>query len=238
MYYPLPPFCLVIASIDSNSTYPIILVQPYGDKELLKYWRCHIVGKWYEWSEFYLCMIKDSGLCNVSYSCALLLFLISTGYTTSNLAPARHRSYWQKFLDPIIIDPPSIWRFGETFGSAATWAVNILMRKTILFIVNTNTTSFNNYRHWHYVFSGDQSWQQIAIWPKEKSLTNLNSAATKMWKRSLGFQISSIFNRQKAALCFCWLALWSFLSNCTAKMWVLGSSKNKSVSKQLCLVCQ
>ena len=43
---------------------------------------------------------------------------------------------------------------------------------------------------------GDQSWQQIANWPKEKSLTNLNSAATKMWKRSLGFQISPI-NRQK-----------------------------------------
>ena len=46
--------------------------------------------------------------------------------------------------------------------------------------VNTNTTSFNDYRHWHHVFNGDQSGQQIANWPKEKSLTNLNSTATKM----------------------------------------------------------
>ena len=68
--------------------------------------------------------------------------------------------------------------------------------ETFTLIVNTNTVCFNDYHLWHDVFNGDQSGQQIANWPKEKSLTNLNSAATKMWKRSLGFQISSI-NRQK-----------------------------------------
>ena len=68
--------------------------------------------------------------------------------------------------------------------------------ETFTFIVNANIVCFNGYHRWHHVLIGDQSWHQIANWPKEKSLTNLNSAATKMWKRSLGFQISSI-NRQK-----------------------------------------
>ena len=55
--------------------------------------------------------------------------------------------------------------------------------ETFTFIVNANIVCFNGYHRWHHVFNGDQSWHQIANWPKEKSLTNLNSAATKMWKR-------------------------------------------------------
>ena len=132
---PLPPFCLVIASIDSNSTYPIILVQPYGDKE------CWSIGDAISqpndmngplqqlvlFATAKLDKLKECSRYHVSY--ALLTVSHLSGQYNQDLAPARHRSYWQKFLDPIIIDPPSIWRFGETFGSAATWALNVLMSK-------------------------------------------------------------------------------------------------------------